>query len=286
MVTRIPPPPPGIYEDVPFATYLSWSAVSNSQLGHLKRSPAHLKAVLDGGDADTDALAMGRAVHCAILEPERFARDVIRRVPGNGATKVVKEARAKQVLDHPAAEIVKAEDYDDCLAMRDAVMRTEKAGGAISLPGRTELSLVWVDADTGVTCKSRLDKHLDIDDGTIIDLKSTSDASEREFSRAIYVYGYHRQAAMYLDAAEALGLSVRHYAIIAVEKTRPYAVAPYRVTEGSIAAGRDELRRLMKRYAECVERDEWPGYPDRFIDIALPDWAWRQAADDAAQEAA
>jgi hypothetical protein len=32
----------------------------------------------------------------------------------------------------------------------------------------------------------------------------------------------------------------------------------------------------MRRYAECLRTDEWPGYPDEVVDIALPHYAWGQ----------
>jgi hypothetical protein len=37
------------------------------------RSPAHYKAWLENPPEPTPAMALGRAFHCALLEPERFA---------------------------------------------------------------------------------------------------------------------------------------------------------------------------------------------------------------------
>ena len=67
MNSSIAPQSDGIYRGIPFADYLAWDAVSNSALSRFSRVPsaAHLPD-------DTAALAMGRALHCAILEPARF----------------------------------------------------------------------------------------------------------------------------------------------------------------------------------------------------------------------
>lgn len=279
-------PEPGIYTGIPFAEYASWQAISNSALSRLRKSPAHLRAYLDGAEEDTVALSFGRAAHMAILEPELFADRYVRGIDGDGRTKAVKEARAKLAADHPGAEVLSPDEFDACISMREAVLASGRASAVIGADGPAELSLVWRDEDTGVLCKSRLDKHALIAGGIVVDLKSTRDASRREFERSTYVYGYHRQGAMYLAGARALGLDAAHFVIIAVEKTTPYGVAAYRLTEGALDAGRAEVRALLQQYASCLERDEWPGYPDEFQDIGLPDWAWRHAAEDAAKEAA
>ena len=75
-------PQDGIYRNVPFADYLEWDAVSNSALSRFARVPAAAHVPID----DTAALALGRALHCAILEPERFAREY-RQKTANGNTK-------------------------------------------------------------------------------------------------------------------------------------------------------------------------------------------------------
>ena len=56
----------------------------------------------------------------------------------------------------------------------------------------------------------------------------------------------------------------------------------YRLTEDAIEGGRDQLRPLLARYAECVARNEWPAYSDEVQNIALPTWAWQQIAEEVA----
>lgn len=267
-------PGPGIYRDIPPEEYHRWRAASNSSLTHLMRSPAHM-AAYRFEYKETAAQVFGRAVHAAVLEPERFDTDYI-KIPGdlNRRTKEGREWRDELLTTH---EIMTAEDFDKCIRIREAVHASEKSRNLIAGAGDAELSLVWKDSKTGVKCKARWDRHTpDMDGGAIVDLKTTGDASIRSFERSIYQYGYHRQAAMYLMCAKALDLPVEHYCIIAVEKDPPYGVQPYRITEGTVEAGEDLIRALLKKYSACMKAKEFPGYPDKVRDITVPDYAWFQ----------
>jgi hypothetical protein len=79
-----------------------------------------------------------------------------------------------------------------------------------------------------------------------------------------------------LDGARAVGIPAEHFVIVAVEKEPPYAVAVYRVLDAAIDAGREQIAGLLKTYATCVALDEWPGYAEQVVDVALPAWAWNQ----------
>lgn len=275
------PPPNGVHIDVPMDEYHTWDAASNTRLNRLKRSPAHLKAYLDEPPPDTAALRLGRATHAAVLEPDLFAERYVCGPPGDRRKKEVKEAWAEIEAQYSPEYILKPDEYDACIAMRNSVRRRMSAAGLLGGQGDCELSVVWKDAATGVTCKARADRvSYDLAGGTIVDLKTTTDASRLNFERAIFSLGYYRQAALYLNGFNAAGRSVRHFTIIAVEKTPPYEVGVYRLTEGALEAGEDEIKELLKKYRECVETDEWPGYPDEIQDIALPSWAWNRIEDE------
>lgn len=293
------PPEPGTYTGISMDEYHAWDAASNSRLTKIGRSPAHLKAYRDAEQVETAALKTGRAVHTAVLEPAEFeARYTVasqcvavtgkgERCSHGGLWPVVgggfvcgvhaKTAVKNAVELDRSTEVLSESDYAVCAGVRDSVRSMKAAGGLLESVKHFEISAVWIDEETGVTCKGRWDGYAPlIAGGTILDLKTTRDAGMYSFERAIFSYGYHRQGAFYLQGAKALGLPVRHYAIVAVEKEPPYAAATYRLTEGAIDAGEEQLKPLLKRYAECLETDEWPGYPDRVMDIALPHYARAQ----------
>lgn len=296
-------PDVGVHPGTPSGVYHSWHAASNSRLSKLRRSPAHLKSYMERGDSDTAALATGRAVHSAVLEPDDFAARYIvasqcgATKKGDGlrctnAGKVFSEkdgwlcdVHSKGAIADRSRSVLSAADHAVCLAVRDAVHGHSRAHGMVTGSGQVELSMVWDEPESGVRCKARQDRHSpDLPGGVIVDLKTTRNASPRAFEKSIFEHGYHRQGALYLSGAQTLGLSARHFVIIAVEKEPPFNVAVYRLTEGALDAGAEQLRPLLAKYAECVQTDQWPGYPDTVMDIALPDWAWDQIDEEVTNE--
>ena len=273
-----PAPDLGLYPDVSFPTYLRWDAASNSRLTLLKKSPGHLHHDMESPAAETEAQILGRATHAAVLEPDDFEGQYARGPMGDRRTKAVREEWNDLEREFGIGSVLKPAAFDQCLGMRDSVWSHTAASALLDDQGEVELSGVW-DHETGVRCKLRADKRsLELD--ACVDLKTTVDASKRAFERAIYNFGYYRQGALYVDGLCTLGAPVRRYVIIAVEKTPPYAVAVYRLSEGALLHGIEELEPLLERYRDCSLSDEWAGYPEHVQDIALPDYAWRQIKED------
>lgn len=270
-------PAPGLYPNVPMDVYHRWAAASNSRLSRLHRSPAHLKAYLDEPPKDTAAQIIGRAVHSAILEPDDFTKRYVAGPEGDRRTKAVKDAWEAAEREYGVGFVLRPSEYTCALKTRDAVYAHAAARPMLRHLEATEQSLVWRDKASGVMCKARFDGITrEIEGGVIIDIKTTTDARLRAFERSIYTYGYHRQGAFYLDGAAAQGLAVAHYVNIAVEKDPPYAVSVFRLTEGAIDAGRQQLAGLLTTYATCFALNEWPAYPQHVIDAALPAYAWSE----------
>ncbi len=276
-------PPPGVYPDVPAARYHAWSAASNSRLTKLKRSPAHLKEYLDNGEDDTDAFRIGRAFHAAVLEPDWFARAYgVSSAGCDRRNKAGKDEWKALEDEHGDGMVLKYAEHADIARMRDSVMTHPRARKLFVGEGRNELSIVWDDAATGVRCKARIDRyHPTLTQGGCVgDLKSTRDASRRKFEKDAYDHGIHRQGAMYLLGANAVGLKAEHFAVIACEKEAPYCVQAFVYVMGALDAGEQELHGLLKTYKQCKETGRWPGYSEDFQALALPHHAWSEVADD------
>lgn len=268
-------PKVGVHPRVPALVYHhGWRALSRSILEEGRKSMAHLKERMDTPPGDTPALLIGRAIHAAILEPDEFATkytgiDVDRR------TKIGK-AEWEVAVEHFGVEyVLKGAEFERCKKIRDAVWAKKSASTLLGSEGDVELSLAWNDPLTSLLCKSRLDRtSYKIAGGTVVDLKSTRAANLVEFERSIFTLGYHRQAGMYIKGLETLGVAIRNYVIIAVEKEPPYAVAVYRLADSAIEEGWNDIQPILQRVVECRESDKWPDYPDEVIDITLPTWAW------------
>lgn len=284
---------PGLYRGISALTYHRWPGASQSRLKLMRdKSPAHARYAMDNPRSDdTDALILGAAVHTAVLEPDLFP--VLYSFAGQcEATKKSDGLRCSNtgmvrrdghwfcnVRGHdpkgygePGDNITPLVDaeYNACIGIRDAV----KAHPATQhmLEGDAECSAVWIDEATGVLCRGRFD-DVALGIGAITDLKTTTDASPLTFSRSLYKFGYHIQAAMYIRGARALGMDIDSFGIIAVEKTPPYAVAVYQLQPAAIFDGARELDALLATWAECERTGVWPSYDAEVVKLDLPKWA-------------
>lgn len=272
----LPCPEPGVHLGVPFAEYASWAGLSNTWMGHIKKSPAHLRNALAAPGADTKALRGGRALHTAVLEPHLWESDYVRAPEGDRRRKEVKEMWDRLAEERPDAVILTPAEYENTLRMRDAVLAHVEARALLEAASLREASIVWDDWLTDVMCKARLDLA---GGGVQADLKSTGDAGP-DFSRSMHKYGYHRQSAFYREGMETHGVDCgKHAYVIAVENTEPHPVVVYRLSDATMERGREEANRLRTKFTRAIKNGLWPGYADSGImELNLPAWAGREAA--------
>lgn len=267
--------PVGVHRGVSFDEYHAIDAVSSHRLSTLKRSPAHLRWELDHPTPPTDAMVFGSALHTMILEPSLFDMQYAVAPKCDKRTNAGKAVWNEFVESNQDKTILDADDRKAIEEMASAIHEHEIAGPLVDASSDTELTGLHIDDESGLLCKFRVDAYSQLL-ATVFDVKTTVDASRREFERAIFRYGYHRQGARYIDGMRALGFPVEHYTIIACEKTAPYAVAVYRLLEDTIRLGREENRQLLQLYAACKQAKTWPGYPNAVQDIGVPAWAKKQ----------
>jgi exodeoxyribonuclease VIII len=250
-------------------------ALSHSRLKVMGRSPAHFRWTSDNGHPSSDALDFGKLFHASILEPETVSKDFSVAPEGiDKRTTAGKAAWAKFVDESNGKTIVTAADMRTAMAMSAAINANEGARDIVFdaiATGRVEEAHKWLDPMWRVDRKSKMDAVLS--DGTVVDIKTTVDASPRAFERSILSYGYHTQAAYYADAMDACGQGMRRFLIVAIEKTPPYAIGVYQVAPEAIAVGRVRVAEWLSRYVDCVSKGAWPSYTESFEVLGLPKWA-------------
>jgi hypothetical protein len=256
------PATPGIYRGLSNEAYHAGPGVSKSQLDVLARSPFHYychyvtEEPVKRPEA-TASMQLGTAIHAAILEPELFARWVI--MPDvDGRTKEGKAAKlaAIELATHMGVPTIAADLRDQVRDIAESVMSHHDLNQYMRAEGHAELSVYWKDEDTGILCRCRPD-WLTL--GTVLDLKSTQDASPRAFQRSAYGWRYWVQAAFYTDGLAAHGLD-GDFIFAAIETKPPYACAGYVASRELIEAGRREYKRLLRLLKHCHEEQTWPGY--------------------------
>lgn len=268
-------PPIGAHPKVRSYDYHNWFACSSSIMRELNRSPAHAWYTLNNERKETDAMRLGTATHLAILEPELFAQKF--GCAPEGLDKRTKEGKQvwAELCDQYGPNLLKYDQYQQVGAMAESVLKKKKASKLLELPGEVELSGVWTDKVSGALCKMRLDKIIK-DRKIIVDIKTTTDASEDEFLKTLFNYGYDRQSAFYMRGARALGFEIEAFAFIVIEKEPPYKSQVFELGAQSLMIANDQISRLLPEWQKCVTSKVWPGYGDEIKVIDLAAWMSRK----------
>lgn len=274
----IVPPTVGLHRDVPPESYHAWDAASHSRLCAVEVSPAHLRAGAEKMSKWTRD--MGTAIHAAILEWDRFQKEYAQAKQCEATTSAKGSPRCSKMgtgcydgqwfcsTKGHAPEgresdvfVLSPTQAIQVMAAREAVMKHPEARRLLS--GEWfEASAYWIDEEFGVPCKARID-HINEAEDCTVEIKTTRDAGREAFGADAYKFRYYRQGAWYLDALsrfdDVLLLNPLHR-IIAIEYENPSLpiVQVYRVPDWLLKAGHMEQRALLRRYAECRERDVWP----------------------------
>lgn len=271
----------GVHEGMSEIEYRAAPGINKSGLDLIHRSPAHYLHATRHPRPATPAMTLGRALHCLVLEPERFSQCFVADPHPGSYSKAAKEAREQLLADGVEIVPARANDeagvyglsaWDAIHRMRDALMAHPIAASLLTAGGRNELSLWWRAPRTDVLCKGRIDRH-DEAHSVLIDLKSTSDASYSEFCRSVHNYRYHVQAAYYTDGAQACGLAVDAFAFVCAEKEPPYAVACYVLQPEWLDLARVQYQQDLARYHACYEAAAWPSYAPEIRELELPRYA-------------
>jgi exodeoxyribonuclease VIII len=259
-----------IVPNMPFADYLKSPHTGSTEVRQFLKSPGHYRYYRETVSESTPSQFLGTLTHCVVLEPDevrhryKTAPQVDRRTT---AGKKVYAEFLEQLGDRLP---VTAEQVDTAYTIKDALGAMPEFR-KLMYPGvetSREVSAFTVDPDSGRRIKARSDVLRA--DGVIADLKTTSDASPHGFARSILSFGYHIQAAYYLDV---FGPEYTRFAFVAVETKPPFAAGIYWIDEASIELGRQQYKKALLGMQECEKTNHWPvGYGEQ--EISLPAYAF------------
>lgn len=235
------------------------------------KTPAHFKAWVEAEEEDTPAKAFGRATHCAILEPERFAKAyVVEPAFGDCRAKANKEARDAWRAEHMDCIPLTADELSRILRMRIALCSHPFL--AKVLDGAEFEAIITVrtgDLEERATF-DLLNRRL----GVGVDLKSTDDASPRGVEKAIGNFGYALQDVHYRHVAKEAGIDLKSFLFAFVEKEAPHCVGqPGPLDEDSLTWAAQRRDQLVQLQAECLAAGQWPGYDTKLRTYSVPVWA-------------
>lgn len=258
---------PGVYLDLPPAQYHAVDAVSATRLKKLhSTTPGHFKAWLEKPQKYSEAMLLGTIAHAYLLEKAWLSKQFASYPEGIDGR--MKEGKALKE---------KWEAEGKTVVSRDLFNKACDAAAAVhdKLPlGKTEISLFTVEQGSNLLCKARIDL---VPSGPAIwDLKTTEDASAKGFEATAFKFGYHIQAAFYLDLWNALCGSVEpktEFKFLALETEPPYAWQVFKCSDSFIERGRQDYQAALLKYAECRNANSWPLYPQEEATLFMPAWA-------------
>ena len=282
--------------DISNAEYHASAGISRSAIKEFKKCPKkfwhrYLNPEYVAKEA-TAQMDLGTAFHAMVLEPEKFDREYVVKMekppklpelPKVAAVGKEAYAKAKVALATEKAKradaiksfkafalgktAISKSDLDELKLMHKSLLADEETRELIE-GARYEKSIYWVDEDTGLLCKCRPDIW---HDNFIVDLKTTKDASFHSFQRDFYNEGYHIQMAMIHLGLKSIGIDMRHFIDLPIEKEPPFCSVPYPIDEAALKQGNNEFKEALIGIKQCMSKNLWPAYPTNTISV--PAWA-------------
>lgn len=235
---------PGIY-DIELEAYLNERThVSASGLKRLLLSPLHLQRYLLRQHESTPQLDFGTAAHCALLEPERFAREYltlpVQKVDlfHEADLALIAEERREPVHFITEAQMAAIEGIRAEVEKLPEVVRMLREG----LPER---SVFWRDEASGIRCKVRPDMLVLPD--IILELKTTFDASLAVFQRTLLMQRYHLSAAMYRQGVQHITGHPPSYVYLVASRNPPYQVQTFVPSPAMLREGEKMFRAALNK---------------------------------------
>jgi hypothetical protein len=265
----LPGPVEGPWDVTPAQYHADRTAESSSTLKVFRESvPLYHGRYVTGSIPHSEPsaqMALGTAVHVLFFQPvprttragKQAHEDFAASLAGRDMTVVT----ASQAL--AATEMVKSALANGCF---------KSALGALGDSGEVEKAVRWRHP-TGVWLKCMFDK-LTPYDGTVYELKTSAHPLPRQWPREVLNYGYHHQAALYLEGAfRVFGFESTHIHLV-IGSTPPYEAVAYTLDEEALELAARQNLETLERLADCRRYDSWGSrWADRVHAVSLPPWA-------------
>lgn len=248
--------------------------LSFSSLMKFKRSPLHYIHYLNTRKEATPDMVMGSLIDCLLLTPDEYEdRFVIQ--PDFSKGEGVREKARIWKEENKGKSWIKEEQLLDAQLTVDAIERNPIAKELRMQVTSSQKKIKWTDKETGLPMIAYLD--MEAGNKFIIDLKKTGNADPEKFIRSAMDYGYHIQAAIYVDAANHRG-AFPDFFHLAVEDQAPYGICVMKSSKDFLALGLQEYRKLLQEFRYCMEQSTFnQSYEFRsmvgYSQLDLPGWA-------------
>lgn len=262
----------------------SWS---HSQIEDLHESPAlfygrHVATPPLYERKRSSAFDWGTVADAALTNPEG-ADGVMRIIPDyvlNSEGHRKGSAWLHWQADNAGKILLKASECAEILAAVRNCRANPKAAMILDAPGEFQRTIKWLDDETGLWLRCRLDKLAYLKEGLFpSDIKTCRSNRPRQFSNDAYEYGYHRQAAWYWDGLVEAGEEPEAWLNVTIGKPDPQECIVYEMKPEAVTLGREQNRKLLRELAERLESKDWhPREWNQVLELDMPPYAYRPNA--------
>ena len=233
--------------------YRAAPGMNQSALKPLRISPAHAKAALEAERKTSAAMAIGILTERMVACPDDLRAEV--KVDGRTAVGKAQAAAAAG----SSLLLVGEEDWAKCERMANNVRQSVDAQALLAGAAYCQ-PCYW--QHNGQQRKALFDA-VSIDGGVvrIVDLKTTSaDLTPDDLAKQCATYGYHLQAAWYLQGARAMWPDLQvEFWFVFVESSAPHCVVAVQLDDDWLASGAAEVEALAEVWQACADANVWPG---------------------------
>jgi len=216
--------------------YLSSASLSSSSDKLLNQSPKEYAKMLRGNSLDTAALAMGKLIHTAVLEPDKVDTLFVTVDVASKSTKTYKEA--KQQLTK-GQTLLTEKEYSDSMYVVDALLRNEIVKDMLK---GAEFEMPAIGDVEGLPHRAKADiLHRGV---AVYDLKTTSDIGG--FNYSARKYGYPAQVYIYCTL---FGIDYNNFKFIAVDKGSK-DIGVFSVSEAFYLEGKRLVENAVRIYTD------------------------------------
>ncbi len=245
--------------------YYANKALSHSKLSCLAQNPMEFRMrYVDDPPSlppkESDAFAMGHAVHCLALEPEKFDERFAVAPKVDRRTTAGKVAWAEYLADCEGKTVLDEQDHADAIACVQALNNHPEFATIMAQPRRVEVPFEF---DLfGHRFKAKPDCIVD-SMRLIVDIKTTDDASPHKWQWSAVDYGYHRQKYIYQQAVYLETGESYQFIFAVVEKPKPSTrgipptVALYELDGEATRMGIQDTAGLILQYEKRLETNDW-----------------------------
>ena len=221
--------------------------------------------------SDAPHFVIGGCTHSATLEPFKLDDEYgvkPETIDGNGPRTSAYKASFQTMQDHaPDKRWLAPSDYKRCMDMaaearEHPIMQTylDDPESVIEGTGFFE--------HEGASCKVRPDLW-NPGAGVVVDLKTTQNASEKDFAFSVKKFGYVFQACFYLHGVRLMGENPKQFVFVCVEKTPPYLTNAFTLSASDVDSQKSRMSEACKLWASCMKSGVWPGYSDEIKTLNL-----------------